>query len=507
VNLCGTRTSGSTTGTVGVDAGSTSAVAIDGAGCAASPIVGYLDGFGTDAFGNTTVNGWACAATWQNPVMVQVFAVGNQSDGGTLLNVAMANQASSTDINAVCQTTGAAHSFSLAIPRGLQKQLVGKPVYIFGLSPVGAGDTPIGNSGALTLTDPTGSVTGHVEGIFVSNGQSYITGWACAYGMPDSIDVHYYSGAPAGSGQFVDAYTANLPSEPTVSGACGDSTNSPHRFMIPLAEALQDGFVGQSLYLHGISPSGGDNPLIQGSGSFSATAVTPAAPQITQEIENAASFASNVAPGALASIFGVNFGIGTQLPSQVASALPLPNGLNGVAVTVNGAAAPAFFASPGQINFQVPYGTASGVAKVYVTVNGQVSNAGATVVSATAPGIFTYGSNQAVVQNQDYRLNDTAHPAKVGSVVTIYLTGLGALDHFIATGAAAPDSPLSHPRVQPTVAIGAANAPVAFAGMTPGYVGLAQIDVTVPSLATGAYPVVITQGGQASNGPVINVTE
>jgi uncharacterized protein (TIGR03437 family) len=43
--------------------------------------------------------------------------------------------------------------------------------------------------------------------------------------------------------------------------------------------------------------------------------------------------------------------------------------------------------------------------------------------------------------------------------------------------------------------------------MTPDYVGLAQINVTVPSLFAGAYPVLITQGGQTSNSPVMNVAE
>lgn len=507
VNLCGTQISGTTTGPLGIDPQSTSGVNVDGAGCSSSPILGNIDGLSTDDFGNVTVTGWACAAQWPNPVLVQVYAGGPAGSGGTFLTSGMASQAGSPAIAQACQSSGA-HYFIIPIPRGLQSQFAGKSLYLYGLSPVGAGDTAIGNSGNLTLPDPAGTMTGKVEGLFTSDGQNYVTGWACAYGAPDSIAVHYYGGGPAGSGQLVDGYMANLPSEPAVGAACGDATNSPHRFMIPLAEAIQDGLIGQGIYLHGISPSGQPNLLIQGSGSFSATASATVVPQVNAGgILHAASFAPTVAPGALASLFGSNLGIDTALTSEAASAVPLPASLNGVSVTVNGRTAPLVFAGPGQINFQVPYGTSIGTVTVFVTVNGQVSNAGSMTVAATAPGIFAYGANQAVAQNQGYTLNDSGHPAQAGSVVTIYATGLGALDNPIATGAAAPDDPLSHAKVQPTVTIGGVNADVLFAGMTPGFVGLAQINVTVPALASGRYPVVIDQGEQTSNNPAVSVTQ
>jgi uncharacterized protein (TIGR03437 family) len=51
------------------------------------------------------------------------------------------------------------------------------------------------------------------------------------------------------------------------------------------------------------------------------------------------------------------------------------------------------------------------------------------------------------------------------------------------------------------------NAPVSFAGMTPTFVGLGQINIQVPKLANGTYPVVVSQGGQTSNNPTISVTQ
>jgi uncharacterized protein (TIGR03437 family) len=54
----------------------------------------------------------------------------------------------------------------------------------------------------------------------------------------------------------------------------------------------------------------------------------------------------------------------------------------------------------------------------------------------------------------------------------MYITGLGALDHLIATGSPASSSPLSNAKVVPTVMVGTTKAVVQFAGMTPGFVGL-----------------------------------
>ena len=50
------------------------------------------------------------------------------------------------------------------------------------------------------------------------------------------------------------------------------------------------------------------------------------------------------------------------------------------------------------------------------------------------------------------------------------------------------------------------NAPVQFIGLTPGGIALAQANITVPSLAAGDYPLVITVGGAASNAPLVAVS-
>ena len=84
-----------------------------------------------------------------------------------------------------------------------------------------------------------------------------------------------------------------------------------------------------------------------------------------------------------------------------------------------------------------------------------------------------------------------------GDILTIYLTGLGAVNPPVPDGVAAPLSPLSTTAVIPSVEIGGAGAPVLFSGLVPGYVGLYVLNVSVPSSTPQglSVPLTITQGG------------
>ena len=59
---------------------------------------------------------------------------------------------------------------------------------------------------------------------------------------------------------------------------------------------------------------------------------------------------------------------------------------------------------------------------------------------------------------------------------------------------------LFHSRIQPNSAIGGVNVPVFFAGPTPGFTGLYQVNATLPTgiTASQAAPLLLTQGGHAS---------
>lgn len=217
---------------------------------------------------------------------------------------------------------------------------------------------------------------------------------------------------------------------------------------------------------------------------------------------NAASFTAKVAPGSLFSIFGSDLATSTES----ATSLPLPNSINGTSVTIGGKAAPLVFVSGGQVNAQVPYEVTEGeTVPVIVTVNGVSSLAANVTVVAAAPGIFQFGNKRAVVQNDDYTVNNTDNPAKVGSYVVAYLTGSGRLDNPVATGTGAGSDPLSRPRAVVSATINNQPVEIAFAGMTPGFVGLTQVNLKIPNLAAGNYPLVVTVNGEKSNAATVTV--
>jgi len=243
------------------------------------------------------------------------------------------------------------------------------------------------------------------------------------------------------------------------------------------------------------------NVYVSDTGNSAIRLLQPQAPSIfANGIVNAGSFTPQVSAGALASIFGSNF-----TASNANATLPLPLKLGGVSVTVNGRAAPMLFVNPGQVNFQVPWETPIGPVQVLVN-NGVNSNAVTVSVLTAAPGLFTLPNGQAVVQNPDFSLNGPNNPAKVGSFIVVYLTGSGPVNPAVATGAIAPSSPLAVVASPTAATIGPASAQVVFAGLTPGFVGLLQMNIVIPStLAAGDYPLTVAINGEASNSATVSV--
>jgi uncharacterized protein (TIGR03437 family) len=142
---------------------------------------------------------------------------------------------------------------------------------------------------------------------------------------------------------------------------------------------------------------------------------------------------------------------------------------------------------------------------VVVTVNGVSSLAGTLSVVPAAPGVFQFGNRRAVVQNDDYTVNNSDNPAKANSYVIAYMTGAGRVDNPVATGSAAGSDPLSRPRAAVSATIGSQSAEIVFAGLAPGFVGLTQVNLRIPNLAPGEHPLVVTVDGERSNAAMVTV--
>jgi len=218
---------------------------------------------------------------------------------------------------------------------------------------------------------------------------------------------------------------------------------------------------------------------------------------------NAASFDryKPLAPGMIFSLFGSNLAEGRNLASQI----PLPRTLGNIRAAIGGYEAPLFYADGGQVNAQVPFELAPGVATLVVTGKDSAGAPGTVTIVSAQPGVFTVsqsGTGQGVVLDGLNNLVDSSHAVKAGEAVVIYATGLGATSPPVATGQAAPAvPPLALVTTPVKVTIGGVDAAVEFAGLAPGFVGLYQVNARVPAGVTAgnAVPLVLTQNGVPSN--------
>jgi uncharacterized protein (TIGR03437 family) len=124
-------------------------------------------------------------------------------------------------------------------------------------------------------------------------------------------------------------------------------------------------------------------------------------------------------------------------------------------------------------------------------------------VSDYAPAAFASGGTVAAL-DENYGVIGASNPASRGKTVQLYFNGLGPVNNQPATGEAPSAQTLSRTTTLPTVTIGNVNAAVQFSGLAPGYPGLYQVNVTVPTGApVGTQPVILSIGGQSS--PAVNI--
>jgi uncharacterized protein (TIGR03437 family) len=257
-----------------------------------------------------------------------------------------------------------------------------------------------------------------------------------------------------------------------------------------------------------ISGSGNPGATTGGSTTLSGTVSSPstsATPLVTAAgVVHAASDQGGVpiAPGGLITVYGNNLADGAAEDSG----LPLPQTLSGTQVLLGDQPLPILYTNTGQLNVQVPYGVPINTQYQLTVQHGNTLSVPQSLVVAPAqPGIFTVnqqGTGQgSIVKSDGVTLVQPGTPATAGDTIVIYCTGLGAVTPPVKEGSPAPTTPPLATTVNPVaVTIGGQQAPVAFSGLAPGYAGLYQINVVVPSgVAPGnAVAVVLTTSGQTS---------
>jgi uncharacterized protein (TIGR03437 family) len=211
-------------------------------------------------------------------------------------------------------------------------------------------------------------------------------------------------------------------------------------------------------------PAGGTEPYLVKEGPLIAR-VFPAA---------AATFPLELAPRMLIAIYGT--------------------GMASATVSIDGTSLSLYYVSATQINAVLP-DTASGFMQLTVQNSSGQNNINI-YVEAAAPAIFTQNSSgsgpASALKSSDQSLVTAVNPLHAGDTVELYATGLGQTS---------PNNGLDYAVQQPTVTVGGVACPVVFAGAAPGFIGLDQINCTIPAglTSSASVPVVMASGDRTSN--------
>jgi len=231
-----------------------------------------------------------------------------------------------------------------------------------------------------------------------------------------------------------------------------------------------------------------------------------------------------LSPGSYITIFGANLA-DTGVQAWFDQYLPpafvyLPLALAGVSVTFDvssqGISAPGHlsYVAPGQINVQVPFELqGQSTASMKIRVGNTVSSVYTIQLADAAPGIFEndpYGTGQAwaAAQHADtYAPVGPSQPAQKSEWLLIYATGLGPVYNQPASGEPAPYNPLANAKLPVSVTIGGQPVKsIYYAGLTPSYMGLYQVNVQVAdNTPSGRQPVIVTANGNSSKAAYVSM--
>ena len=199
--------------------------------------------------------------------------------------------------------------------------------------------------------------------------------------------------------------------------------------------------------------------------------------------------AANVeAAGTPVVVSAASYQAGVLAPESIASAFGAGRG-GQVTVTDStriSRSATVFYASPQQVNFLIPAGTATGAATVtFTNADGSTSQSTVTI-APVSPGLFTTGLQLVITKpdgSQTITPIDLPHwfdtsidlgPAESQAALVVFGTGIRGRSNLS--------------NVSATIG-GVANTTVLYAGPAPGFEGLDQVNIALPRYLSGAGPV------------------
>jgi uncharacterized protein (TIGR03437 family) len=221
-------------------------------------------------------------------------------------------------------------------------------------------------------------------------------------------------------------------------------------------------------------------------------------------VVNGASFQPGIVPNSWITIQGANLSSTTNTWDNAIVGGKLPTRLDGVSVSVGGKPAYVYFVSSTQINVLAP-DAGTGSMSVTVTNSGGTSAAATATSQTESPAFFLWAGKYTVATRQDATwavkngtFTTTTVPAKPGDVIILWGTGFGPTTPAAPVGVQVPGDQL-YKVDGVTVTIDNAPAQVFGTALSPGFAGLYQVAIQVPSTARdGDLPIVASVGGVQS---------
>jgi uncharacterized protein (TIGR03437 family) len=251
-------------------------------------------------------------------------------------------------------------------------------------------------------------------------------------------------------------------------------------------------FLGCILAYFATSTALGDLSTASTAPFYSAASIVNAATQT----------AGYLAPNTIATIYGTNLSwtTGAVAVGDLNSGR-LPTSLEGVTVYVNGLTSNLFFVSPGQINFLIPYELLTSSITVYVARQGVAGPPAKIPFAATAPGFFEWNGNFAVAEHANGTIISSSAPAQPGEIVVLFAAGMGRTIPDISSGQSVSRPTSIFYASQLQILLNGDPCPsssIRYAGLTPGFAGLYQINLRLPDVLPPDPTIQIVIGTQAS---------
>jgi len=349
--------------------------------------------------------------------------------------------------------TGSTTGISSGATVGAYQTQLNQSCFIMNIAP---GPPPVSTDAFVLKLDPAFTSAQYLT--YLGTG-CYTSGYSIVLGLSGNV---WIAGAPAPGfplvapfelpetgGSFVSEFNADA-SELLFSSY----SDGPNLAVDPTGAIYVSGASGNLVSLVKIDPTG-----------------TP--PVIINSIAtNSTSQVQAIAPGELIDIVGQNLGPSNTVMAELDQTGQLPYLVSGTSVSFNGYSAPLISVQSGLIVCFAPFEIA-GPTEVTVTVNGQKSTAVRVAVAPTAAYVLE-------IVNQDGNVNSAAHPAPQGSVVTLYVTGLGVTSPLSQDGSIS-SPPLPVPVASIVAYINFSQVQPQFVGAADGLVaGITQVNLQIP---------------------------